>query len=82
MSGLCSLCLLRLNSSALYRRASLGVKTGENAPFNASIALALKTFTESLNPLSTSSICRFSRLGFYGDPVNFTGGWGMGGRRA
>ncbi len=78
MSGLCSLCLL-LNSSALCRPGSLGVKQCEIARFFALNALALKPFADSRNFLPSSVIRCFGRLGFYGYPVNFTGGWGMGG---
>ena len=76
--GLCSLCLL-LNSSAPCRPGSLGVKRCEIARFFALNALALKPFADSRNFLPPSVIHCFGRLGFYGYPVNFTGGWGMGG---
>ncbi len=80
MSGLCSLCLLLLNRSvrALCRR----VKPCENAVFYAFNALALKPAVDFRNLLPVSIIHRFGRSGFYGYPVNFTGGWGMGGQRA
>ena len=78
-SDLCSLCLLLLNSSALCRPGSLGVKPFENAVFYAFNALALKPSADFWNLLPVSIIRRFDGLRFYGYPVNFTGGWGMGG---
>ncbi len=54
-----------------------GVKRVENWVYYALNALALKLSADSRNLLPASVIHYFSRFGFYGHPVNITGGWGV-----
>ncbi len=75
--GLCPLGLLLLNRSG--QALCEGVKQGENAFFYPLKGSALKAWADSWNILPPSIIHGFSRLGFYGYPVNFTGDWGIGG---